>query len=300
MHSEGDWKSQQIAGSPVPAERGCSMLLFNLQGYHGQKARVGVYNMKKILLGTMLLALFIVVPFPTMAAVNISVGISLPPPIVFQAPPSVIVMPDANDVYVIPDITADMYFWNGWWWRLWEGRWYRSHYYDRGWGYYSNVPTFYFDVDPGWRGYYRDRNWYGHGWNYERIPYVQLQQNWKGWQNDQHWVRQGTWGVQGYQPRPQQQRQDLRQERQQQYQQRPEIQQQRQQRSPQGQVPQVQQPRATQGQAPQVQQQRAPQGQGQAPKQPPESGQRQQRQEQKSQSQQPQHSKPQEKPEGGR
>ena len=111
----------------------------------------------------------------------------------------------------------------------------------------DNVPSFYFDVDPGWRGYYRDRNWYGHRWDYERIPNQRLQQNWKGWQNDRRWERQGTWGVQNYQPRPQQQRQELRQQRQQQYQQRPEVQQPRQQQQRQ---PQVQQPR----QQPQVQQ----------------------------------------------
>ena len=196
--------------------------------------------MKKLLFGTMLLALVIVVPIPTMAAVDISIGISLPPPIVFQAPPDVIVMPDTDDVYVVPDIDVDMFFWNGWWWRLWEGRWYRSHYYDRGWGYYNNVPSFYFDVDPGWRGYYRDHNWYGHRWNYERIPNQRLQQNWKSWHNDRHWERQGTWGVQSYQPRPQQQRQELRQQRQQQYQQRPEVQQHQQQRQQQQRQPQVQ------------------------------------------------------------
>ena len=98
----------------------------------------------------------------------------------------------------------------------------------------TDVPSFYFDVDPGWRGYYRDHNWYGHRWNYERIPQQRLQQNWKGWQNNRHWERQGTWGVQGYQPRPQQKIQELRQQRQQQYQQRPEVQQQRQ---PQGESP---------------------------------------------------------------
>ena len=166
---------------------------------------------------------------------------NLPPPIPFAAPPEVVVIPETN-VYVVPDIDVDLFFWNGWWWRPWEGRWYRSHYYNRGWGYYNNVPSFYFDVDPGWRGYYRDRNWYGHRWNYERIPNQRLQQNWKSWQNNRHWERQGTWGVQNYQPRPQQQRQELRQQRQQQYQQRPEVQKQRQ--------PQVQQPQRQ----PQVQQ----------------------------------------------
>ena len=174
--------------------------------------------MKKVLLGTILLALIIIVPITTMAGVHVGVGISLPS-IVFAAPPEVVVMPDTDDVYVAPDIDADLFFWNGWWWRPYGGGWYRSHYYDRGWGYYNNVPSFYFDVDPGWRGYYRDHNWSGHRWDYDRISYGRLQQNWNSWHNNRYWEKQGTWGVQNYQPRPQQQRQQLRQQRQQQYQQ---------------------------------------------------------------------------------
>jgi hypothetical protein len=199
--------------------------------------------MKKLLFGAMLLALAIVVPVATMAQVDINVNVSLPPPIAFGAPPVVIALPDSNDVYVAPDINVDLFFWNGWWWRLWEGRWYRSHYYDRGWGYYKNVPSFYFDVDPGWRGYYRDHNWYGHRWNYERIPNARLQQNWKSWHKDRHWERQGTWGVQSYKPRPQKERQELRHQRQQQYQQRREVQQHQQQRQQQQRKPHVQKPK---------------------------------------------------------
>ena len=212
--------------------------------------------MKKLLFGTMLLALVFVVPIPTMARVDVNVSIALPPLIVFAAPPQLIVIPETY-VYVAPDIDVDLFFWNGWWWRLWGGRWYRSHYYNRGWGYYNRVPSFYFDVDPGWRGYYRDRNWYGHRWDYERIPNQRLQQNWKSWQNNRHWERRGTWGVQNYQVRPQQQRQELRQQRQQQYQLRPEVQKQRQPQVEQPQrQPQVQQPRRQ----PRVQQpQRQPQ-----------------------------------------
>ena len=122
----------------------------------------GGNKMKHLLFGAMLFALVIVVPIPTMAAVNINVNISLPPPIVFEAPPEVVVIPDTDDVYVDPDIDVDLFFWNGWWWRLWEGRWYRSQYYNQGWVYYDNVPSFYFDVDPDWRGYYRNHDWHGH------------------------------------------------------------------------------------------------------------------------------------------
>jgi hypothetical protein len=182
--------------------------------------------MKKLLLfGTIFLALAVVVPIPTLAGVNVGVGIALPPPIAFAAPPNVVVMPDTDNVYVVPDVDADIFFYNGWWWRPWEGRWYRSRYYNRGWGYYNRVPSFYYDVDPGWRRYYRDHNWYGHRWNYQRIPYQRLHRDWKGWQNDRHWERRGTWGVQNYRPRSHQQRQELRHQRQQQYQQRPEVQQ---------------------------------------------------------------------------
>lgn len=145
--------------------------------------------MKKIMFGTILLALAIFYPVTTMAEVNVSIGIGfpLPPVIVFPAPPQVIVLPDTGDVYVVPYVEVDMFFWNGWWWRPWEGRWYRSHYYDRGWVYYRSVPRFYYDVDPHWRVYYRDHNWYGHPWQYQPIPHKQLQKNWKTWHDNRHW-----------------------------------------------------------------------------------------------------------------
>jgi len=163
-------------------------------------------------------------PIPVMAGVSINIGIALPPPIAFSAPPSVIVMPETNGVYVDPDIDADLYFWNGFWWRLWEGRWYRSSYYDRDWVYYDNVPTFYFSVDRHWRDYYRNRSWYGHQWNYERIPNEQLNRDWKGWQTRKSWGGQKNWGVQEYRPRTESHTEVLRKQRQEEYRQRPEVQ----------------------------------------------------------------------------
>ncbi len=205
--------------------------------------------MKKLLLGTTLLVLAIVVPIPARAQVITS----SPPPIAFGGPPDVIVMPDTNYVYVVPDIDDDMFFWDGSWWRLWNGRWYRSYSYDGNWAYYENVPVFYYDVDPGWRGYYRDHNWYGHQWNYQRIPQQQLQKNWRTWNRNQYWEKHGTWNVQNYQPRPQQQRQELRRQRQEQYLQRPEVRRHQQRGQLQQTQPRVQQP-AQQQRQPRVQQ----------------------------------------------
>ncbi len=206
--------------------------------------------MKTLLAMMLVWASALAAPVPTLAQVDIHIGIGLPPPFVFEAPPEVVVIPDTSDVYAVPDVDGDLFFWDGWWWRAWEGRWYRSHHYNEGWAYYDSVPSFYFDVDPGWRGYYREHNWYGHRWDYERIPPERLQQNWRSWQGSRHWERHGTWGVQGYQPRPQQQKQELRHQREEQYRQKPDVQQHQQRNQ--------EQPRERQIQAPQGQEQRQP------------------------------------------
>src|SRR5208337_1668 len=157
-------------------------------------------KMKRLLFGVMLLGLIIVVPLPTPAMGDIAV--TLPPLIVFAAPPEVIVIPETY-VYVVPEIEEDIFFYNGWWWRLWEGRWYRSRDYSSGWVYYRSVPSFYARIPSGWRTDYREHRWGGHEWNYQQIPYQQLQHNWRGWQKSRHWEKQETWGVEGLKSRPQ-------------------------------------------------------------------------------------------------
>ena len=156
--------------------------------------------MKKLLFGTILLALVLVFPILPVAAVDVGIRISLPPPIVFSAPPQMVVIPETY-VYVVPDLDADIFFYRGWWWRLWEGRWYRSRSYNSGWGYYRNVPSFYREIPSGWRNEYRDHRWRGHQWNHQRIPHQQVQRNWRNWGKSRHWEKQNTWGVQGLKPR---------------------------------------------------------------------------------------------------
>lgn len=155
--------------------------------------------MKKLLLGTMFLAFVFVLPIPTMAGVDVGISISLPPPIVFAEPPEVVVLPGTY-VYAVPDSNVDIFFYDGWWWRPWEGRWYRSHNYDSGWVYYQRVPSFYAGIPSGWRNDYRNHRWEGRQWNYQRISHQQLQGNWSNWQKSRHWEKQQTWGVQGMKP----------------------------------------------------------------------------------------------------
>ena len=161
--------------------------------------------MKKIFFGTLFLALVIAVPIPTMAMggrVDVGVSIPLPPLIEFSAPPEVVVIPETY-VYAVPDLDVDFFFYNGWWWRPWEGRWYRSRDYSSGWSYYKDVPSFYREIPPGWRNDYRDHRWRDHQWDYQPIPHEQVQRNWSTWEKGRHWEKQNTWGVQGLKPRTQ-------------------------------------------------------------------------------------------------
>jgi hypothetical protein len=128
--------------------------------------------------------------------VKVRINIPLPPLIVFPAPPELVVIPETY-VYAVPDVDAEIFFYSGWWWRLWEGRWYRSHYYDRGWAHYQSAPAFYRHVPPGWRNDYRAHRWQGTPWDHRRIPYQEMQKNWRGWERNKHWEKQNHWGLRG-------------------------------------------------------------------------------------------------------
>jgi hypothetical protein len=156
--------------------------------------------MKKLILKILFLTLVVFTPVSAMAGVSVHINIPLPPPIFFPAPPEVVVIPE-TDVYAVPDVQEDIFFSGGWWWRPWEGRWYRSRYHDRGWAYYRGVPSFHRNVPPGWRDNYRANQWKGQPWQHQRVPQRDVQRNWQGWQKDKHWEKQNNWGVQGLPPK---------------------------------------------------------------------------------------------------
>ena len=158
--------------------------------------------MKKLFFGTILLALLLIFPVPTMASVSVRISL---PPIVFSAPPLTVVIPGTN-VYAVPDSDVDIFFYGGWWWRPWEGRWYRSRNYDSGWARYRSVPSFYRGIPSGWRNDYRERRWKGHEWNYKQVPHQEVQKNWRTWEKNRHWQKQDYWGVKGLKPQSQSRR----------------------------------------------------------------------------------------------
>ncbi len=120
------------------------------------------------------------------ARVNVNVGINLPA-VRFAAPPAVVVIPGTY-VYMVPDIDVDVLFYQGYWWRPYEGRWYRSRDYKGGWRHVDSR-----SIPSGLRALpqdYRHRLSPGH----ERIPHGDVQRNWKKWEKEKHWDRRGEQG----------------------------------------------------------------------------------------------------------
>ena len=139
------------------------------------------------------MALFIV-PCLAQAQIDIRISIPLPPPIVFSTPPLMVVLPE-TEVYVAPDYDQDLYFYQGFWWRPWCGRWYRSLNYDSGWEFYHGVPGWYGGVYPRWRDNYRNHMWGGQRWDYRSVPYGDVRTNWKSWHDTGR--HQQNWGTTG-------------------------------------------------------------------------------------------------------
>jgi hypothetical protein len=113
--------------------------------------------------------------------VNVNVGSNLPANR-FAAPPDVVVIPGTY-VYIVPDIDVDVLFYQGYWWRPYEGRWYRSEDYNGQWSYIDSGR-----IPSGLRALpqdYRQRLSPGH----ERIPHGEVKRNWKQWEKEKHWDR---------------------------------------------------------------------------------------------------------------
>lgn len=117
------------------------------------------------------------------AEVNVSVGINLPL-FRFSAPPEVVVIPGTY-VYMVPDIEVDVLFFQGYWWRPYEGRWYRSRDYKGQWSYVKP-----WRIPRGLKALPQD---YRHRLSpgYERIHHGDVQRHWKKWEREKYWDRRG-------------------------------------------------------------------------------------------------------------
>lgn len=110
-----------------------------------------------------LLAALILCGAPNNVSSRVDVGIGInigPPPIVVPAPPEVVLVP-GSQVYFVPGVNFDVFFYNGYWWSPRGDRWYRSRAYNGPWGIVNShfVPGPVFRVPHDYRHMYaRERH----------------------------------------------------------------------------------------------------------------------------------------------
>jgi len=119
-------------------------------------------------------------PVKSNAGVNVSVTVPVPP-LVIPAPPALTVVPGTY-VYYPPDVGVDLFFYHGYWYRPYGGRWFKAGEYSGPWRGIAieRVPRVVISVPPGFRR---------GPIVYEHLPYGDVRKNWSVWERDRHWDR---------------------------------------------------------------------------------------------------------------
>jgi len=113
-------------------------------------------------------------------------------PTIMFAGPAVVVLIPGTYVYMVPDIAEDVLFFQGYWWRPYEGHWYRSRDYKaRSWHYVEprRIPRELIALPRDSRNRLAGS---------ERIPLKDLQKNWQKWEKEKYWDRRGEHERGGY------------------------------------------------------------------------------------------------------
>ncbi|MBI5100935.1 MAG: hypothetical protein HZA16_02395 [Nitrospirae bacterium] len=136
-----------------------------------------------LMAGVIFLALAI---FSSQAYAGVSVGIGVNiPSFRFAAPPHLVVVPGTY-AYFAPETDVDIVFFNGYWYRTYEGRWFRARGYNGPWGVIapSRVPGVLIELPRDYRHIYRE---------HPRIAYRDFNRNWRRWERNKHWERDERW-----------------------------------------------------------------------------------------------------------
>jgi hypothetical protein len=130
----------------------------------------------------LLLTVALTMPLNAQAGINVDIGINLAPPAyVIHKPPPVAVIPGSY-VYFVPGVRLDILFYHGYWYRPYEGRWYRGRSYNGPWHQVvtRRIPSAVLHIPPDYR---RSRH------SYRSVPYGRMEKNWRKWERDRYWDR---------------------------------------------------------------------------------------------------------------
>ena len=114
----------------------------------------GMRMRKLVVLGFLMAAPLTATPAAAQVSVNVNIG---PPPIIFAAPPRVLIVPQ-TPVYYVPDTTYNVFFFQDRYWSFHEGHWFLANSHRGPWISINigqvpqpvrGVPVKYYKVPPG-------------------------------------------------------------------------------------------------------------------------------------------------------
>jgi len=123
---------------------------------------------------------------PAQGNAGVSVGVNITiPAYTIATPPALVVIPGTY-AYFVPDANIDIVFYHGFWYRPYEGRWFRARGYNGPWTYVeiAKVPRVLVELPPDYRHVYRE---------HQRIAYRDFDRNWRGWEKHRYWERDERW-----------------------------------------------------------------------------------------------------------
>lgn len=129
---------------------------------------------KKIFL--LLLAVCGSLAFSAMADVDVNVNIGLP--VLKVDPDPMMAVVPGTYVYFVVDLDGDLFFYQGYWWRIHKGRWHRAAAAGGPWVFFRAVPHPLLNLPPGWRKLPP-----GHA----KFKYAELKKNWRQWEKEKKW-----------------------------------------------------------------------------------------------------------------
>jgi|WetSurMetagenome_2_1015567.scaffolds.fasta_scaffold00085_15 hypothetical protein len=115
------------------------------------------------------------------------VEVGVPPPLDVQDPELVVVPSGDQPVYMVPDV-AGVYFYNGVWYRNYNGAWFTAGVYNAPWVSVGFAPPVVVAIDPFYPFYLPV--------GYYRIGYWDFHDHWRSWGHD-HWNRHGWYRHEG-------------------------------------------------------------------------------------------------------
>lgn len=126
---------------------------------------------------------------PALAEVDVNVSIGLP--VLAVGPEPVMAVIPGTYVYFVLDLDSDLFFYQGYWWRVHNGRWYRAAAPGGPWRFFRKVPRPLLSLPPGWRNLPA-----GH----VRLKHAEVKNNWRQWEKEKRWEKHKGHGAEDSKP----------------------------------------------------------------------------------------------------